>query len=475
VNTDLAFIVAAAWAVMLGGALVLCVALTKRLQRAKEEVDTLRESLEERVAGRTQELSAALADARDSERAALQREQRFRNAVQDLTEQRAAADRLRETERLDAVGRLAGGVAHSFNNVLTVINTVSELMLLELDDPGALREDVKQIQVVGDRAAGLTRQLLSFSRRQTLHPRTIDLNEAIGEMGTLLRRLLGADTTLGLSLASGLLQVKADPSQLGQLITNLALNARDAMPRGGRLLIETEEVWLDDGEAARYGVPAGTAVRIAVTDTGVGMEADTLSRVFEPFFTTKGPGQGTGLGLASAYGFVKQSGGGIRVKSEVGRGTTFLIVLPAAQALAVESPRQRRVASGEQHILLVDDDRAVRSVTGLILARRGYRITECESPLDALNIVKRSPDQFHAVVTDVIMPGMSGPQLAGYIAHHAPDLPVLFISGYPKEELVNHGIDEASERFLHKPMTADQLVAAVRQLLDGQEKGTAAA
>jgi PAS domain S-box-containing protein len=394
--------------------------------------------------------------------------------VQNVTRQKQLAEQLQQSQKLDAVGRLAGGIAHDFNNLLTVINSVSDLMLADLGEAEHLREDIMEIRKAGNRAADLTRQLLAFSRRQSLKPCAVDVNVSIREMSALLRRLIGEDIALDLHLAETLPRVKADPGQLGQVVLNLAVNARDAMPRGGRLLIQTSTVELGPEQAAHFDTNSGSFVQIAVTDTGYGMDADTRAHIFEPFFTTKMQGKGTGLGLPTVYGIVKQSSGGLSVQSEVGRGSTFLIVLPVTHdvELKTEVACAAPSAVGKESVLVVEDEPSVRLLTTRILRDRGYEVIECVAPADALALV-RMPKRIDAILSDVIMPGMSGPEMTAEIRKSRPGIPVLFMSGYPREELSDHGM--GNEEFLQKPMTPDELATAVRALLDRSAAGTCAA
>jgi PAS domain S-box-containing protein len=385
--------------------------------------------------------------------------------VQDVTAQRNIAEQLRQSQKLDAVGRLAGGIAHDFNNLLTVINSVSDLMLDELGDAERLREDVLDIRDAGSRAASLTRQLLAFSRCQALKPSPLDVNDSIREMSTLLRRLIGENIALDLELSGPLPRVTVDPGQLSQVIMNLAVNARDAMPRGGRILIETSVLELSPERAVRFDAEPGRVVQITVTDTGHGMDAETRMHAFEPFFTTRGQGDGTGLGLATVYGIVKQSAGGVIVHSEPGRGATFQIVLPVTHELPTVHPAtDEPSAGGRERMLLVEDEPAVRALMTRILRKRGYVVTDCGSPAEALAVVAENPRRFDGIISDVIMPGMSGPEMAAEIRAIVPEIAILFVSGYPREELTLHGIGD--EDFLQKPMTPDELTGAVRSLLD---------
>jgi PAS domain S-box-containing protein len=391
--------------------------------------------------------------------------------IEDVTERAELAERLRQSSKLEAVGQLAGGIAHDFNNLLTTINGLSELVLLDLNGAEHLREDIVEIHNAGNRAAALTRQLLAFSRRQALKPKVVDLNVTVREMNTLLRRLIGEDIALDFVLDPRIGRVRADPGQVGQVILNLAVNARDAMPAGGRLHIETSSVHLDGNRAKRYEVPPGSFVQVTVTDTGFGMVPETLRRIFEPFYTTKEQGKGTGLGLATVYGIVKQSGGGIAVESDPGAGTSFLIVLPVVEEVEREADRGLPipVAGGKETVLVVEDEDSVRNLTVRVLRQKGYEVIGCAAPNEALDLVANNPGRIQAILSDVIMPGMSGPEMATRIRGFAPDIPVLFMSGYPREELSLRGQVEAECSFLQKPIGSEALAAAVRDLLDQRE------
>jgi PAS domain S-box-containing protein len=391
-------------------------------------------------------------------------------AVIDITERKRVEEQLRQMQKMEAIGRLAGSVAHDFNNLLTVIAGRSQLLLRRLapHDPG--RRDVELIQETAERAARLTRQLLAFSRKQILEPKVVDLDMVLGTIGSLLRRLIGEDVDLAVSAHGGLGRVKADPGQIEQVIMNLAVNARDAMPRGGRLTIETGNVELDAAYASRQaGVTPGPYVMLAVSDTGIGMDAETHARLFEPFFTTKEPGHGTGLGLATVYGIVKQSGGHIAVYSEPGRGTIFKVYLPrVAGALAegagvpVAAPPPR----GSETVLLVEDEADLRVLAVEVLKAFGYNLLQASQPAEALAIAERHEGPIHLLVTDVVMPGMSGPELAERLLAVRPDLKTLFMSGYTDTTVVHHGVLDPGTPFLPKPFTPDALARKVREVVD---------
>ncbi len=392
--------------------------------------------------------------------------------AQDVTERRQLEDQLRQAQKMEAVGRLAGGVAHDFNNVLSVILSYGEIMRdqLEIDDP--LREDVEQIERAGRRAADLTRQLLMFSRQQVIEPKVLDLNEVMESMDKMLERLLGADVTLSWLPAPTLGRVRADRGSLEQVIMNLVVNARDAMPTGGKLTIVTGDVTLDEAYVtAHVGARVGPHVMFAVTDDGVGMDRATQARVFEPFFTTKDPGKGTGLGLSTVFGIVQQSGGSIALRSEPGGGTTFTILLPRVDAGheeedEVAAPSARPKRRGSETILLVEDDDQVRRVTREILCREGYRIIEARTPREALDRAATSTRvDIDLLLTDVVMPGMSGPELARELSAVRPGMKVLCMSGYTDDSIVRHGVLASKLAYLQKPIVPDALSRKVREVL----------
>jgi PAS domain S-box-containing protein len=387
----------------------------------------------------------------------------------DVTERLRLEDQLRQSQKMDAVGRLAGGIAHDFNNVLSVILSYAEMLMsgLKADEP--MRADVEEIYKAGKRATGLTRQLLMFSRQQVLAPRVLDLNDLLTNMDKMLQRILGADVDLVSLPARPLGRVRGDPSSLEQVIMNLVVNARDAMPTGGQLTMETANVVLDDAYAAAHlGVNAGPHVMLAVTDTGTGIDKATLARIFEPFFTTKPIGKGTGMGLSTVFGVVQQSGGSVWVYSEVGKGTTFKVYLPRVDE-AVDMPRDTETpatSQGSETVLLVEDDEAMRAVASAILRKRGYHVIEARNAGEALLHSEGHAGTIDLLLSDVVMPQMSGPALAKRLASARPEMKVLCMSGYTDDSIVRHGVLDAHFAFLQKPFTSESLALRVREVLD---------
>lgn len=390
--------------------------------------------------------------------------------TKDNTERKELEMQFRQAQKMEAIGQLAGGVAHDFNNLLTVINGYSEIMLQQLkpDDPNQMH--VAEIKKAGDHAASLTRQLLAFSRRQVLVPQVLDLNTVIANMQTMLRRLIGEDIDLIATPAKDLGRVKADPGQVEQIILNLVVNARDAMPRGGKLTIETANVDLDEAYARNHvSVIPGPHVMLAVSDTGNGMDAETQKRIFEPFFTTKGQGKGTGLGLSTVYGIVKQSDGNIWVYSEPGHGTTFKVYLPRVdKSIEINGPAKAEAERprGTETILLVEDDASVRLLVRATLEANGYQVLEATHGAEALSIAEQRQGKMHLLLTDLVMPGISGRVLAEQMVILQPELRVLFMSGYTDDAVVRHGGLEAGVAFIQKPFTPDGLARKVREVLD---------
>ena len=397
--------------------------------------------------------------------------------VEDITERMRAEEALRQSQdellqaqKMETVGRLAGGVAHDFNNLLTVIKGNAQLLLCDVPEGSPMWEELEEIDRVAGRAAELTQQLLAFSRRQVLQMRVLDLNDTVARADRLLRRLLGEDIEFRTAVDSSLGAVRADPGQMEQVLMNLALNARDAMPQGGKLTLETRNVWLDDEYALRHpSVTPGAYVMVAVSDSGHGMDAETQSRVFDPFFTTKEPGRGTGLGLATVYGIVRQSGGHVWVYSEVGRGTSFKVYLPRVDGVpAAEGPSPgAELRGGTETILLVEDEESVRRLGIRVLARAGYTVLAAAEGAEALRMAEAHPGPIHLLVTDVVMPGMSGREVAERIAVLRPQAGVLFTSGYTDDAIVHHGVLDDGMAFLQKPFDPSNLLHAVRRVLDG--------
>ena len=389
----------------------------------------------------------------------------------DITERLQLEDRLRRAQKMEAVGQLAGGIAHDFNNLLMVIMGYAGDLAERLGGSDPLRKEAEEICKAGRRAASLTRQLLAFSRQQVLSPKAMNLSAVVDDLQKMLRRLISEDIELVSNLDPELWQVKADQGQIEQVIVNLAVNARDAMPGGGKLTIQTSNVEVDDGFARLHPpMSAGSFARLAVTDTGVGMDAATQSHIFEPFFTTKERGKGTGLGLATVYGVVKQSGGFIWIYSEPGRGSTFEVLLPRVDTEPVQAPSPetgaRKGRNGTETILLVEDDEALRNLILHSLAERGYSVLEAANGNEALQVARQKSGAIDLLLSDVVMPGMSGTQVADALAALNPDIKVLFMSGYPEfaakqEELLKHG-----RRFLQKPHTIADLARAVRDALE---------
>jgi two-component system cell cycle sensor histidine kinase/response regulator CckA len=388
----------------------------------------------------------------------------------DVTRRRQLEDELRQSQKMEAVGLLAGGVAHDFNNLLTAIMGYAQLMRPRLAaDPTALA-DADEILRAAERAANLTRQLLAFSRQQVLEPRVIDLNTIVTDLDRMIRRLIGEDIDLLSAAEAGLGCVRVDRGQIEQVLMNLVVNARDAMPGGGKLTLETANVEIDARHASAHpGVAPGRFVMVAVSDTGCGMNAETVSRIFEPFFTTKETGRGTGLGLSTVHGIVKQSGGHIEVYSEVGNGTTFKVYLPrvdeAAATAPTASPPCRRTTGGET-VLLVEDEAVIRRVVVQALTQEGYRVLAVEDGASAITLCEEGANPIDLLITDVVMPLMSGPQLVQRVASRRPEMSILYISGYTDRALIHQGQREAGSDFLQKPFTPETLAHKVRAILD---------
>jgi PAS domain S-box-containing protein len=400
------------------------------------------------------------------------RPQQFISVIEDITEWRALEAQLRQASKMDAIGQLAAGIAHDFNNLLSVIISYSEMLSGDLKEGDPMRADLKEIRGAGKRAVELTRQLLAFSRQQVLQPQLVDLGEVVGSMENMLRRLLGADVELHATQSGELSKILVDPGQMEQVIMNLAVNARDAMPRGGKLTISTSRVQLDQSYAAEHvGVTPGPHVQLAVSDTGIGMDRATLARMWEPFFTTKEVGKGTGLGLATVFGIVRQSGGTLWVTSEPGRGTTFEVYFPVADGSArarvsPPSTAPARVLRGTETILVVENEESVRVLACSILRKHGYDVLEAQSGGDAFLLCEQHPTVIHLLLTDMVMPRMSGRQLAERLHVIRPEMKVLFMSGYTSDPVLRHGILKANIAFLQKPITPDTLSRKVRDVLE---------
>lgn len=390
---------------------------------------------------------------------------------EDVTEQRRVERQFQQAQKMEAVGQLAGGIAHDFNNLLTIIISSSDLLLADGAANGTARADIEAIRTAGKSAATLTRQLLAFSRKQVLQPRVMQMNDLLSGTGKLLDRLIGENIELITVLAPDAGTVKVDPGQIEQVIVNLAVNARDAMPNGGRLTIESKNIeFSEDLKEHKVLYPAGKYVSLTVSDTGIGMDSETQSRVFEPFFTTKEPGEGTGLGLATVYGIVRQSGGFISVYSEPGQGTSFKIYFPRVDpitSLAEEAPRALKPLGGHETILVVEDAPAVRGIIRQVLTRLGYQVLEAHDGESAIALSAKHTGTIDLLLTDVIMPRMGGRVLADQIAKQRPGIRVLYVSGYTDDAIVRHGVLEPGVNYLEKPFTPDTLAKKVRGVLEG--------
>jgi len=383
----------------------------------------------------------------------------------------ALQDQLRQSQKMEAIGRLAGGIAHDFNNLLTIIKGYSQLSFIELKEGDPLRNNIEEIQKASDRAANLTRQVLAFSRRQVLDMKILDVNTILQDLDKMLRRVIGEDIELVTLLSKDLGNVKTDPGQIEQVIMNLAVNARDAMPSGGKLTIETANVELEETYArAHIAVKSGRYAMLSVSDTGVGMTPEVRDRIFEPFFTTKEKGKGTGLGLSTVYGIVKQSEGNIWVYSEPGQGTTFKIYLPRVDE-PLEELRQKAVEKeiprGSETILIVEDDEPVRKLSTQILKRQGYAILEAGNGNEALHLCEERKQPVHLILTDVVMPEMGGRELVKRLKSLHSEMKVIYMSGYTNNAIVHHGVLEKGVNYVQKPFTLDALARKVREVLDG--------
>ena len=388
--------------------------------------------------------------------------------VSDISQRKTLEEQLLQAQKMEAVGRLAGGVAHDFNNMLTVITGYNRMILDELSPMDPLRGYAEEVLKAADRAGAITNQLLAFSRRQIIQPRVISVNAVVSQTEKMLRRLLGEDIQLVFDLPAGIGNIKADPNQIAQAIVNLAVNARDAMPTGGRISVETANVDLDENYARTHmGVKPGPFVMIAMSDTGHGMDAATRQRIFEPFFTTKVQGKGTGLGLATVYGMIKQAGGDIWVYSEVGRGTTFKLYFPRVDEKVMDQTGSEplpHAASGET-VLVVEDEAAVRELTVKMMKQLGYSVLSAASGSEAVEISRAHPGTIALLLTDVVMPHMSGRQVADQLLASRPDLKVLYLSGYTENTVIHHGVLDNGVDFLPKPFSRETLGQKVRQIL----------
>ncbi len=425
---------------------------------AEEEIWKLNQELERRVVERTTQLERAYKELQDQ-----------------IAVRKRAEEQFLQAQKMEAVGRLAGGIAHDFNNLLTIISGYSQVLSERVATDPTLRGYVTEISKAADRAAALTRQLLAFSRQQVLAPQVLDLNAVVTNIEKMLRRTIGEDIDLTAIPGPGLGMVKADPVQIEQVIMNLVVNARDAMPKGGRLTIETANVELDEAYARNHvAVTPGQYVMLAVSDTGQGMDAQTQARIFEPFFTTKEKGKGTGLGLATVYGIVKQSGGNIWVYSEPGQGAAFKVYLPRVQEAvtgAEPAPAHAAHPRGTETVLLVEDEVSLRSMIRGVLESNGYRVLDARNGEDALVVSQQHRGPIHLLLTDVVMPQMGGRDLADHLAPLYREMKVLYMSGYTDDAIVHHGVLNPGTAFLQKPFTPAALARKVREVLDAPANG----
>ena len=400
------------------------------------------------------------------------REQKAELAViLDITARRQLEEQLRQSQKMEAVGMLAGGVAHDFNNLLTIITGYSQLIWNNLRPEDPNRHSAEQIMRAGERAAALTKQLLAFSRRQVLQPKVVDLNRLVSSLTAMLQRLIGEDVDLRLVLRPDIGRVHADPGQIEQVLMNLVVNARDAMPKGGILTVETENVELDESYASRHiEVRSGPYVMLAVSDNGAGMDEATRGRLFEPFFTTKGAGKGTGLGLSTVFGIVKQSGGSLQVYSEPDSGTSVKVFLPRIeQPVATDPETQRKaVRRGYETVLLVEDDDMVRNLVRETLERDGYTVIDANSPAEARRASDSYAGTIHLLITDVIMPKTNGHELAEQLTRRRPKMKVLYMSGYTDSAIASSGVLAKEMAFLEKPFTPVSLTGKVREVLENE-------
>lgn len=394
----------------------------------------------------------------------------FLAVKEDITAQKVLEAQLVQAQKMEAVGRLAGGIAHDFNNMLSVILGYTEAALSELKPMDPLYKDLEEVRSAARRSAELTRQLLTFSRRQTIAPIVLDLNAQLNGMQGLLRRLIGEDVVIEFDVCPDVWPVKVDPSQIDQIVANLAVNARDAMPNGGQLTIETRNVSLDEAYCQEHAdFPPGDYVMIAVSDTGCGMDSATLAHVFEPFFTTKGEGKGTGLGLATVYGVVKQNRGSVNIYSEPNHGTTFRVYLPryvGEESATAAAAQETIIGRGHETILLVEDEGMLRSLGKRLLERLGYSVLEAAGPGDAITLCERYPGEIHLLLTDLIMPVMNGKELTERVRALRPAVKVLYMSGYTADIIGHHGMLERGTNFIEKPFTLTKIGIIVRRILD---------
>jgi two-component system, cell cycle sensor histidine kinase and response regulator CckA len=403
---------------------------------------------------------------------------RYEGMNEDITELKLLQEQLVQAQKMEAVGRLAGGVAHDFNNAIAVIFGYSALLKERVPASEVVNRYIDEINKAGQRAASLTRQLLAFSRKQVIQPAVLDLNAVVAETEKMLQRLIGEDIKTTLVRAHDLGRVKADPGQIEQILMNLAVNARDAMPQGGKLVIETANADLDETTAIRFPfVKPGRYVLLSVSDTGCGMDRETQAHIFEPFFTTKGPGKGTGLGLSTVYGIVKQSEGYIWVYSELGKGTNFKIYLPRVEQTPqplVRPENESACPRGSETILLVEDEEQLRRLTRYCLAECGYNVVDVPNGEAAIRAVSQHNGAIHLLLTDVIMPGISGRELAESLMLSRPEMRTLYMSGYTADLVAQHGVLDAGTALLDKPFTREALLQKVRRALDSAVRGTAA-
>jgi two-component system, cell cycle sensor histidine kinase and response regulator CckA len=401
--------------------------------------------------------------------------------ARDITERkrmekalRASEDQLRQSQKMEAIGQLAGGVAHDFNNLLTAINGYSALALRRLGEDHPVQPYLEEIKKAGDRAANLTRQLLAFGRKQILQPLSINLNDVVRDMNKMLKRLIGEDVQLIANLRPDLNRIQADPGQVEQVLVNLVVNSRDAMPRGGTITIETANVKLDEAYASKLvGLSAGDYVMLAISDTGTGMDQETQKRIFEPFFTTKEKGKGTGLGLSTVYGIIRQSGGNIWVYTEPGEGTTFKVYMPQIEAEVGGSviPHSSSIMQdGNETVLLVEDEEMVRKLASQLLKESGYSVLEASGGDEAMDICKTYQEPIDLLITDVVMPKMSGRDVAAQLKTLHPETRVLFMSGYTDDAIVHHGIVDSDIAFIQKPFSATSLTQKIREVLDCERR-----